>query len=246
MSPGPDEEEMREAEHRQPEQPARLQPARRPARPGALGEQHDPGAEQQREQAAELAVDQHQLAEPEQLVRRSRAAGQVGRPEVAEDRIAMRDDVREQDPEHGDPANEVERDDALVAADRFLGPVGNGRDGGVLWVCGCSRGHGRPPSVPVLRPIGDRSQGGRGRTGAGKNGAPATLASALPINSKFRVICDPEVRKGRKERVAGRESGGLGLARIGIGFAKGRVRKDHAVRGIWRSRRSAPAPARSF
>jgi hypothetical protein len=55
--------------------------------------------------------------------RRRRAARHRLGPEIGIERLAEGGDVGEQDAEHGDPADEVECDDALARARRLVGCV---------------------------------------------------------------------------------------------------------------------------
>src|SRR5690606_32776045 len=105
----PDQEIMDQAEEREERQPPELQPAPTAARPGAFDEQVDTGPEQQREQAAELVIDEDGLEQPDVLVARSRRLGQRLGPEIGHVGLAERGDVGEQDAEDGNAANEIER-----------------------------------------------------------------------------------------------------------------------------------------
>ena len=104
---------MPEAEQQQPAQPARLQRPPFSARPSLFHEQIQAGAEQQREQAAHLAVDQHELRDPHPFlglaVRHEEGVG----IHIGGERLAEGDDIGGENSHHRDAANEVEAGDPV-------------------------------------------------------------------------------------------------------------------------------------
>jgi hypothetical protein len=115
--------EVGKAKQQQPEQPAQLQrDRRRPARPRPFQENDHPGAEQQREQAAQLAVDEQVLEQPDPLF--ARTQGTVSRrPGMLHAHRAQAVEVGEHDAHHREAADQVKAFDAALGL-RLVGRRG--------------------------------------------------------------------------------------------------------------------------
>ena len=109
----PKEVMVGQAEQRQPAQPPGLQPAGLAACPGLFHEQHHPRPEQQGEQTAQFAIDQHELHQPQRLVRRVRRSEEPARPHIGRERLAITDHIGRQNPQHGHPADQIEAGDTV-------------------------------------------------------------------------------------------------------------------------------------
>ena len=105
---------MHQPEQQQPEQAADLKLASLALGPGLLHEQIQPRAEQQREQAAHLAVDQDELRYPHPVFRVAARDEEAIGVHIGGKRLAEGNDIRRQDTHDGDAADEIETDDAVA------------------------------------------------------------------------------------------------------------------------------------
>jgi len=110
----PDQVEMDEAEDEQPGHAAVVDHGRIAAPGlGALDDEQQRGAEQEREEAAHLAVDQDEAEHPGGKI--GRALGAISqRVQIGGTRHGEGDDVHRQYPHHGDAADDIQCGDALA------------------------------------------------------------------------------------------------------------------------------------
>ncbi len=114
----PDEEEVDHAEQAEDHQPPGLKRAGRALGPGLLHEEVHPGPEQQREQAAHLAIDQDELRDPHPPARIARIGLEGCRVGIGVHRLAEGDDIGGKDAHHGKAADEIKRVDPLGCGHR--------------------------------------------------------------------------------------------------------------------------------